>query len=134
MQNTDIRTSLRAAPHYYIIVVVSKPWCPRRLPPPGTLTECYDELGNRYQLPVYCLAPPVNLISERSDEDPSDSPEPPVAPKKEFQLKVPLHWVNLTMCVLLISFNCSFFLPNVFPPLQLTTFLKRSYLTAECLE
>lgn len=56
---------------------------------PGTLTECYDELGNRYQLPVYCLAPPVNLISERSDEDPSDSPEPPVAPKKEFQLKVP---------------------------------------------
>ncbi|XP_030196047.1 ubiquitin domain-containing protein 1 [Gadus morhua] len=56
--------------------------------PHGTLTECYDELGNRYQLPVYCLAPPVNLISERSDEDPSDSPEPPVAPKKEFQLKV----------------------------------------------
>lgn len=54
----------------------------------GTLAECYDELGNRYQLPVYCLAPPVNLISERSDEDPSDSPEPPVAPKKEFQLKV----------------------------------------------
>lgn len=56
--------------------------------PAGTLTECYDELGNRYQLPVYCLAPPVNLISERSDEDASDSPEPPVAPKKEFQLKV----------------------------------------------
>lgn len=56
--------------------------------PSGTLTECYDELGNRYQLPVYCLAPPVNLISERSDEDPGDSPEPPVASKKEFQLKV----------------------------------------------
>ncbi|MED6288102.1 Ubiquitin domain-containing protein 1, partial [Characodon lateralis] len=58
--------------------------------PQGTLTECYDELGNRYQLPVYCLAPPVNLISEYSDEDPSDSPEPPVAFKKEFQLKVRL--------------------------------------------
>ncbi|XP_067344437.1 ubiquitin domain-containing protein 1 isoform X2 [Channa argus] len=58
--------------------------------PHGTLTECYDELGNRYQLPVYCLAPPINLISERSDDDPSDSPEPPVAPKKEFQLKVRL--------------------------------------------
>ncbi|XP_041671109.1 ubiquitin domain-containing protein 1 [Cheilinus undulatus] len=58
--------------------------------PHGTLAECYDELGNRYQLPVYCLAPPINLISERSDEDPSDSPEPPVAPKKEFQLKVRL--------------------------------------------
>ncbi|KAM6951019.1 ubiquitin domain-containing protein 1 [Aplochiton taeniatus] len=58
--------------------------------PHGTLTECYDELGNRYQLPVYCLAPPINLISERSDDDPSDSPEPTVAPKKEFQLKVRL--------------------------------------------
>uniref|UniRef100_A0A3Q2UKA6 Ubiquitin domain containing 1b n=1 Tax=Fundulus heteroclitus TaxID=8078 RepID=A0A3Q2UKA6_FUNHE len=58
--------------------------------PHGTLSECYDELGNRYQLPVYCLAPPVNLISECSDEDPSDSPEPPVASKKEFQLKVRL--------------------------------------------
>ncbi|KAA8581183.1 hypothetical protein FQN60_002764, partial [Etheostoma spectabile] len=44
---------------------------------------CYDELGNRYQLPVYCLAPPVNLISERSDDDPSDSPDTPVAPKKD---------------------------------------------------
>ncbi|KAK7918895.1 hypothetical protein WMY93_010179 [Mugilogobius chulae] len=50
--------------------------------PHGTLTECYDELGNRYQLPVYCLAPPVNLISERSDEEPSDSPEPPTAPRR----------------------------------------------------
>ncbi|XP_037133866.1 ubiquitin domain-containing protein 1 [Syngnathus acus] len=58
--------------------------------PHGTLTECYDELGNRYQLPVYCLAPPVNLISERSDDDHSDSPQLPVAPKKEFQLKVRL--------------------------------------------
>ncbi|KAM9426827.1 ubiquitin domain-containing protein 1 [Pholidichthys leucotaenia] len=58
--------------------------------PHGTLAECYDELGNRYQLPVYCLAPPVNLISERSDEDPSENPEPPAASKKEFQLKVRL--------------------------------------------
>ncbi|XP_049614526.1 ubiquitin domain-containing protein 1 [Syngnathus scovelli] len=58
--------------------------------PHGTLTECYDELGNRYQLPVYCLAPPINLISERSDDDHSDSPQLPVAPKKEFQLKVRL--------------------------------------------
>lgn len=39
---------------------------------------------------MYCLAPPVNLISERSDDDPNDSPETPSAPKKEFQLKVRL--------------------------------------------
>uniref|UniRef100_A0AAY4CPN0 Ubiquitin-like domain-containing protein n=1 Tax=Denticeps clupeoides TaxID=299321 RepID=A0AAY4CPN0_9TELE len=58
--------------------------------PHGSLTECYDELGNRYQLPVYCLAPPVNLISERSEEDASDISEPQVTPKKEFQLKVRL--------------------------------------------
>ncbi|KAF7204794.1 ubiquitin domain-containing protein 1 [Nothobranchius furzeri] len=58
--------------------------------PHGTLTECYDELGTRYQLPVYCLAPPVNLITECSDEDPSDSPEPSITSKKEFQLKVRL--------------------------------------------
>ncbi|KAI7805896.1 putative ubiquitin domain-containing protein 1 [Triplophysa rosa] len=35
--------------------------------PHGSLMECYDELGNRYQLPAYCLAPPVNLISESKD-------------------------------------------------------------------
>lgn len=58
--------------------------------PHGSLTECYDELGNRYQLPVYCLAPPVNLITERSEEDLSDNPEPQTTQKKEFQLKVRL--------------------------------------------
>ncbi|XP_037125420.1 ubiquitin domain-containing protein 2 isoform X1 [Syngnathus acus] len=41
--------------------------------PHGLLSECYDELGNRYQLPVYCLAPPINMIEEHSDEpDASD--------------------------------------------------------------
>uniref|UniRef100_A0A3P9HE04 Ubiquitin domain containing 1b n=1 Tax=Oryzias latipes TaxID=8090 RepID=A0A3P9HE04_ORYLA len=58
--------------------------------PHGTLTECYDELGTRYQLPVYCLAPPINLISERSDEDASESPELSATSKKEFVLKVRL--------------------------------------------
>ncbi|XP_076856921.1 ubiquitin domain-containing protein 1 [Brachyhypopomus gauderio] len=58
--------------------------------PHGSLTECYDELGNRYQLPVYCLAPPVNLISERGEDDLSEQPENHSAPKKEFQLKVRL--------------------------------------------
>ncbi|KAF3841035.1 hypothetical protein F7725_006897 [Dissostichus mawsoni] len=39
------------------------------------LTECYDELGNRYQLPVYCLSPPVNMIEERSDEPDGSDPD-----------------------------------------------------------
>ena len=42
---------------------------------PGALTECYDELGNRYQLPVYCLSPPVNMIEERSEELDGSDPD-----------------------------------------------------------
>ncbi|UYV75713.1 UBTD2 [Cordylochernes scorpioides] len=38
--------------------------------PNGNLLECYDELGNRYQLPVYCLSAPVNLVREESREEP----------------------------------------------------------------
>ena len=26
--------------------------------------DCYDELGAHYQLPVYCLSPPVNLVKD----------------------------------------------------------------------
>ena len=29
--------------------------------------DCYDELGNRYQLPVYVLSAPTNLIEETSE-------------------------------------------------------------------
>uniref|UniRef100_A0A8C7YL10 Ubiquitin domain containing 1 n=1 Tax=Oryzias sinensis TaxID=183150 RepID=A0A8C7YL10_9TELE len=36
--------------------------------PHGSLTESYDELGNRYQLPAYTLAPPINLITETSSD------------------------------------------------------------------
>lgn len=59
--------------------------------PHGSLMECYDELGNRYQLPAYCLAPPVNLILERSDIDVSENTEQQEKKEKEeFQLKVRL--------------------------------------------
>lgn len=58
--------------------------------PHGSLTECYDELGTRYQLPVYCLAPPVNLIMKKSDDDGTDAPEPAPNNRREFQLKVRL--------------------------------------------
>lgn len=34
----------------------------------GTLMDCYDELGNRYQLPVYVLSAPINLLREGSGE------------------------------------------------------------------
>jgi hypothetical protein len=38
--------------------------------PHGTLLDCYDELGTRYQLPVYVLSPPINMIDgEQSSID-----------------------------------------------------------------
>ncbi|XP_076042763.1 ubiquitin domain-containing protein 2 isoform X2 [Oratosquilla oratoria] len=37
--------------------------------PNGSLTDCYDELGTRYQLPVYCLSFPLNVIQHSPDKD-----------------------------------------------------------------
>lgn len=37
--------------------------------PHGTLMDCYDELGNRYQLPVYVLGAPTNLIEDASESE-----------------------------------------------------------------
>ncbi|CAH1783559.1 unnamed protein product [Owenia fusiformis] len=37
--------------------------------PNGNLMDCYDELGNRYQLPVYVLSSPTNLIDDKSESD-----------------------------------------------------------------
>ena len=68
--------------------------CGSFVPSAGSLTESYDELGNRYQLPAYTLAPPVNLISETSTESKvSESTQkqaqaPPC--RQEFQLRVRL--------------------------------------------
>ncbi|XP_047206736.1 ubiquitin domain-containing protein 1a isoform X1 [Girardinichthys multiradiatus] len=62
--------------------------------PHGSLTESYDELGNRYQLPAYTLAPPVNLITESSGESKlSESAQKQAHPpqcREEFQLRVRL--------------------------------------------
>lgn len=43
--------------------------------PHGTLLDCYDELGAHYQLPVYCLAPPVNLLAGSTTSNTSVSDE-----------------------------------------------------------
>ncbi|XP_032808372.1 ubiquitin domain-containing protein 2-like isoform X1 [Petromyzon marinus] len=64
--------------------------------PHGSLTECYDELGNRYRLPVYCLAPPVNLVegggggNSDGDSQTSDaqSAPPPPPPGQELPLRL----------------------------------------------
>ena len=43
----------------------------------GVLSECYDELGNRYVIPDYCLSVPKNLVLEDRDDF--------VPPKKDSQ-------------------------------------------------
>ncbi|KAF7998316.1 hypothetical protein HCN44_009714 [Aphidius gifuensis] len=45
--------------------------------PNGFLTECYDELGTRYQVPIYCLSYPINIVKEDNGRDsPADCSEP----------------------------------------------------------
>ena len=35
----------------------------------GVLTDCYDELGSRYQLPVYVLSRPTNIQREDTEDE-----------------------------------------------------------------
>lgn len=70
-------------------------------PSAGSLTESYDELGNRYQLPAYTLAPPVNLITEscsetKGSESVQKSAQPPPC-RQEFQLRVRLSTGEVTV-------------------------------------
>ena len=49
--------------------------------PSGSLLDSYDELGNRYQLPVYCISAPINLIQNQDSlNSSSDSPSPESEP------------------------------------------------------
>eukprot|EP00731_Ephydatia_muelleri_P020630 Em0013g357a len=50
--------------------------------PTGQLTEAYDELGNRYVIPPYCLSPPVTdagAPSAPSEDQPKHTKPPPSA-------------------------------------------------------
>ncbi|CAH2252390.1 jg2013 [Pararge aegeria aegeria] len=45
--------------------------------PNGYLTECYDEWGTRYQVPIYCLSAPLNMVKEAGGRDsPAECSEP----------------------------------------------------------
>jgi len=44
--------------------------------PGGSLTECYDELGTRYSIPVYCLSNPLNLALDSDRDSPAEFSEP----------------------------------------------------------
>jgi hypothetical protein len=49
--------------------------------------DCYDELGNRYQLPVYVLSAPTNLIQESSDTDTATDTESGTSNGTEIPIK-----------------------------------------------
>lgn len=45
--------------------------------PNGYLTECYDELGTQYKVPIYCLSYPINIVKEDNGRDsPAEYSEP----------------------------------------------------------
>jgi len=44
--------------------------------PGGSLVECYDELGTRYSIPVYCLSTPINLLTDSDRDSPAEFSEP----------------------------------------------------------
>ncbi|XP_021966854.1 ubiquitin domain-containing protein 1 [Folsomia candida] len=60
--------------------------------PHGTLMEAYDELGNQYKVPLYCLSRPVNILCEDFDEN---------SPIEEFTndeaAEEDKHWIKLRL-------------------------------------
>lgn len=44
--------------------------------PNGSLVECYDGLGTRYAIPVYCLSYPLNIVVESDRDSPAEFSEP----------------------------------------------------------
>jgi len=58
--------------------------------PSGSLVECYDELGTRYSIPVYCLSWPINLINEADRDSPAEYSEPVIEDPQELKVKMRL--------------------------------------------
>lgn len=62
--------------------------------PTGSLQDAYDELGNRYILPVYCISKPTNLIKdedvsgETSKEEEEDIDLPPTGDELYIKLRL----------------------------------------------
>ena len=60
----------------------------------GSLQDAYDELGNRYVLPVYCISRPTNLIKdedvsgETSKEDDDENETPPTGDELYIKLRL----------------------------------------------
>lgn len=58
--------------------------------PNGYLTECYDELGTQYKVPIYCLSYPINMVKEDNGRDSPAEYSEPVDGGEEVVLKLRL--------------------------------------------
>ena len=56
----------------------------------GTLEECYDELGNRYVVPSYCLSRPSNMLTSSAANVSSENVAPSTALLHEEKINVKL--------------------------------------------
>ncbi|GAU95919.1 hypothetical protein RvY_07442 [Ramazzottius varieornatus] len=56
--------------------------------PSGTLLDCYDELGTRYQVPPYCLSTPLNLIVDAENAGRDAGKTDPVKLGKDMNVKL----------------------------------------------
>ena len=57
------------------------------------LTCCYDSLGNKYEIPLYCFGPPVNVVPDPAgtEGDAAAAAPPPATPPSNpetFQMEV----------------------------------------------
>lgn len=59
--------------------------------PNGTLMDCYDELGNRYQLPVYVLSLPINIVKEENNTTDITSVEEPLTTSPGVEVPIKVH-------------------------------------------
>ncbi|CAL8069497.1 unnamed protein product [Calicophoron daubneyi] len=64
--------------------------------PTGTLCDCYDRLGTRYQLPLYVLSEPSNLLQ---DEPPSEGPIISSPPLETSTVTRSLRNINAAACL-----------------------------------
>lgn len=57
--------------------------------PSGSLIDCYDELGIRYQLPPYVLSAPTNLIEDRANSE-LTTEDTPARPSRSRGVELPI--------------------------------------------
>ena len=67
------------------------------------MLDCYDELGNRYQLPVYVLSTPTNLIEDNSEGEAGADPDANASPGTEVPLKLRLSHLSKDLKVMVRS-------------------------------